>query len=260
MRVLSAWAGFLYAVLPGWEWLELWAYHSAYRRAMGPLARLIGKDSSRALRLAICVSLGIGAYAVTAARAPAAFAAVLAWIVAAGVFVAWTWIIIGHMSARDTQTHASKEDGTRAVSDVVLIAGSVASLAGVGLLLLGARNSDSATPWEAILGVVAVAVSWLMVHTLFTLRYAALYYLGQPGGIDFNQDDPPDYRDFAYVAFTVGMTYQLSDTNVTRTDIRRTVLRQGLLSYVLGSVVLATTINLVVQLASAGGSGGSSGG
>lgn len=227
---------------------------------MASFARHIGRDSARALRLGVSVALGIIAYAVTAARVPAPLsvplAGVVGWIVAAGVFAAWTWLLIGHMSAAETKAHAGLEDGTRALSDAILIAGSVASLAGVGVLLLGARTSDSATPWEAILGVICVATSWIVVHTVFTLRYAALYYLGSGGGIDFNQDAPPDYRDFAYVAFTVGMTYQLSDTNVSRSDIRRTVLRQSLLSYLLGSVVLATTINLVVQLASAGGSSG----
>jgi uncharacterized membrane protein len=87
---------------------------------------------------------------------------------------------------------------------------------------------------------------------LFALRYARLYYTGTPGGIGFNQDIPPRYLDFAYLAFTIGMTFQVSDTDLQRPEIRATALRQALLAYLFGAVVLASTINLVSQLATAG--------
>jgi len=101
----------------------------------------------------------------------------------------------------------------------------------------------------AATALVTVAASWVLVHVLFTLRYAALYYLAGGSGIDFNQDEPPAYRDFAYLAFTLGMTYQVSDTNLTSTAIRREVLRHALLSFVLGVIVLASTINLISAMA-----------
>ncbi len=86
------------------------------------------------------------------------------------------------------------------------------------------------------------------VHTVFTLKYARLYYTGIDGGISFNEDDPPRYTDFAYLAFTVGMTFQVSDTDVSDKGIRRTILRHMLLSYVFGAVIIAVTINLVAGL------------
>jgi uncharacterized membrane protein len=90
--------------------------------------------------------------------------------------------------------------------------------------------------------------SWALVHMLFTLRYAALYY-GQPGGgIDFGADEPPTYRDFAYLAFTVGMTLQVSDTVLRCTAVRRTVLRHAVLSSLFGSGISATTVDLVASL------------
>ena len=89
----------------------------------------------------------------------------------------------------------------------------------------------------------------MLLHTLFTLRYARIYYT-QKGGIDFNQTDPPRYSDFAYFSFTLGMTFQVSDTDITTATIRATVLRHALLSFVFGSVILATTINLVAGLSS----------
>jgi uncharacterized membrane protein len=87
-----------------------------------------------------------------------------------------------------------------------------------------------------------------MVHTIFTLRYARLYYVGRDGGIDFNQEQPPAYLDFAYFSFTVGMTFQVSDTDVQTPAVRRTVLRHALVSYLFGAVIVAGTINLIAGL------------
>jgi uncharacterized membrane protein len=98
------------------------------------------------------------------------------------------------------------------------------------------------------LGVISVVLAWVMVHTVFTLRYAHLYYSGN-GGIDFNEKDDPDYRDFAYLAFTIGMTYQVSDTDLQTKAIRRTALKQGLMSYLFGTTIIAMTINIVAGLA-----------
>jgi uncharacterized membrane protein len=86
------------------------------------------------------------------------------------------------------------------------------------------------------------------------LRYARLYYLNGSEGIDFNQKgEQPAYVDFAYLAFTIGMTYQVSDTDLTTRAIRSTALRQALLSFVLGAVILATTINLIAGLSNTRG-------
>jgi uncharacterized membrane protein len=98
------------------------------------------------------------------------------------------------------------------------------------------------------LGIVSVLLSWAVVHTVFTARYARLYYTGPDGGIDFNQKAPPRYIDFAYVAFTVGMTFQVSDTNLTTHEMRGTVLRHAMLSYLFGAVIIAATINLIAGL------------
>ena len=88
-----------------------------------------------------------------------------------------------------------------------------------------------------------------MVHTVFTLRYARLYYTGTDGGVDFHQDDPPRDGDFAHLGFTIGMTFQVSDTDLTTTKVRVTALRHALLSYLFGAVILAATINLIAGLA-----------
>ena len=94
---------------------------------------------------------------------------------------------------------------------------------------------------------ITVTLSWATVHTVFTLRYARLYYAAG-GGIDFHEDRPPAYGDFAYLAFTIGMTYQVSDTTTASRTIRRTVLYHAYMSYIFGTVVVAMTINVVASL------------
>lgn len=98
------------------------------------------------------------------------------------------------------------------------------------------------------LSIASIVLSWSVVHTVFALRYAKLYYDGEPGGVDFNDEDPPRYSDFVYLALTIGMTFQVSDTDLTVKPIRRTALRHALLSYVFGALIVAITINLIAGL------------
>ena len=148
-----------------------------------------------------------------------------------------------------TATRALRQDPGRLASDVVLLSASVASLAAVGLVLVHASSTKGATK-ELLIGlaVLSVMLAWSVVHTLFTLHYARLYYLDREGGIDFNEESRPQYSDFAYIAFTVGMTFQVSDTDLKTKDIRATALRHALISYVFGAVIIATTINLIAGL------------
>ena len=182
-------------------------------------------------------------------------AAVSGWIVTAAGDCLWTWLIIRRLDASGTRMHATVEDPGRGATDVVLLVASVASLAGVGVLLAATAQQGGSAIAEAGLGVLCVAASWFLVHLVHVVRYARLYYGGDgpPGGVDFNQDDDPDYRDFAYLSFTLGMTYQVSDTAITDRAVRHLVLRHTLLSYLLGAVVLASTVNMVVAIASTTG-------
>jgi uncharacterized membrane protein len=118
----------------------------------------------------------------------------------------------------------------------------------VGFALLKASRShgyDQAA--ITAVAVLTVVLSWAAVQTIFMLRYARLYYT-EGRGVDFNEDDKPDFRDFAYLAVTIGMTYQVSDTDLTTKSVRRTATRHALLSYVFGTFVVAMTINVVASL------------
>jgi uncharacterized membrane protein len=171
----------------------------------------------------------------------------IGWMSAAGLFVGWMWFTIWPMNNRQTAQHATRDDPGRASSDVIVLVAAVASLGAVGLLVMGSAGSGGKVA-EAIFSVGSVALAWAVVHTIFTVRYARLYYTGVQGGIDFNEDDPPEYSDFAYLAFTIGMTYQVSDTDLVNKAFRATALRHALLSYLFGVVIIAMMINLVAGL------------
>jgi uncharacterized membrane protein len=201
------------------------------------------------LRLAVAISVGAAVGVVTAFRASWQTIPLVLWVATALVWIVPEWWRIGRMDAESTSAHATAEDPRRAVADAVLLSSSLMSLVAVvlGVVKAGSTSGDE----KAVLlgaGIATIVVSWAVVHTLFTLRYAALYYVGPDGGIDFNDDAEPDYLDFAYLAFTIGMTYQVSDTNLTSQEIRRTALRHGLLSYLFGTVIIAATINLAAGL------------
>ena len=207
-----------------------------------------------AVRLVAMLIVGVLAALVTGFLGHWYLALATGWDAAALLFVLSVGRAIVGMGAAETKADASRENPGRAVSELIIICASVASLAGVGVLLVRA-NSTHGTQQSllAALGVASVALSWFVVHTLFTLRYAVLYYAGPEQSVDFKSGVPPRYTDFAYLAFTVGMTFQVSDTDLRSPIMRANVLRHALLSYLFGAVIIASMINLVAGLGSGAG-------
>jgi uncharacterized membrane protein len=176
-------------------------------------------------------------------------AALIGWDVAAAIFLIRIWTPLWQLDAKDVARVATREDPSRGITDLVLILASMICIVGVGFTLIHAAKSKGYEVAGFLgLAVLSLVTSWLVVHTVFTLRYARLYYAGTAGGISFNEDDQPVYSDFAYVAFTIGMTFQVSDTNIEDKLIRRTALRHALISYLFGAVLLAMTVNVGASL------------
>jgi uncharacterized membrane protein len=172
-----------------------------------------------------------------------------AWGVAALLIGLAIWPRILRMDAEQTKANARDEDFSRASADLVLLVASVASLIAIFFLVDEAgRRHGAAKVTLAVLAVAVVVLSWLLVQTVYTVRYGDLYYGDPIGGIDFNDDDPPNYYDFLYLAFTIGMTYQVSDTTLKTRAVRKTAIRQALLSFIFVTVILAVTINVVASL------------
>jgi uncharacterized membrane protein len=203
-------------------------------------------------RTKLLVSLAAGAAGGTAAglAGTGRAAPLIGWDILALVFGVWVWSTVWRLDAETTAAHARREDPSSRLADAVLLGAAIASLIAVGLVLAGVGHASGIAQYlQAGLALMSVFVSWTIIHTVFTLRYARLYYAGQAGGINFNQTAAPDYGDFAYLSFTIGMTFQVSDTNIGSGQIRRTALRHAWLSFPMGAVIIATTINLVSGLA-----------
>lgn len=177
------------------------------------------------------------------------FAPAVGWIAAAGTFTVWVWMSVLRFDAADTAAHASREDPSQRMTQTLLILASIASFGAIALLLVEAgKLGENATLGLVATALATLAASWWLVHTIYTLRYAGFYYRSGGTGIEFNQKERPRYLDFAYLAFTLGMTFQVSDTNITSSALRAEALRHALLSFLLGVVVVASTINLVSSL------------
>ena len=168
------------------------------------------------------LTAGAAAAAVTALTGYWVAAPAVGWGVAALTYVAWVWLAIGRFNPAETRAHATAEDPSRATTDLLILAANVASLGAVAAVVVDTHASGGGSRFGGgLLALASVALSWMLVQTLFTLRYAEMYYStgGKAGtavgGIDFNQDGPPQYTDIAYMAISLGMTYQVSDTDLS---------------------------------------------
>ncbi|GAA5018940.1 hypothetical protein GCM10023258_06080 [Terrabacter aeriphilus] len=207
----------------------------------------------RRLGIALVVGLLVG---LLLPFGPAAepLARVLVGFVAAGLSFAGPLLahVLGH-DAPATRRRVAGRDGDAAWYDVVVIVVGLASLLGVAALLVGSSATGTAQLVDAVIGLLTVAVGWLCVHTVYVLRYARVYYSSATPPIDFNQDEDPTFSDFAYFSFNLGMAYQVSDTDLRTSDVRRVVLGHALLAYLYGTVVIASAINLVAGIGGARG-------
>lgn len=177
-----------------------------------------------------------------------AVAALCASDVAAVVFIVWVWITVAGADAAMTARLARTEDASRAAAEAVLITAGATSLIAVAFTLVQAGNAHA--PARGLLSALAigsVALAWTSTHTVYVLRYARSYYSPPDGGINFH-GETPDYLDFAYLALTIGMCFQVSDTDLTGKRVRRCAMHHALLSYLFGTVIVAVTVNLIAGL------------
>jgi uncharacterized membrane protein len=207
----------------------------------------------RAARIRFAVSLATGVLAAVGFSLvlPLSLALLLGWVAITVVYLTWVWLAVRARGPEETAQHAAAIDPDRITTDWLLVVSAVASLVAVGFVLVRATADQGVREYAQVgLALVSVILSWAMVHTVFMLRYARLYYSADDACIDFSGPDKPTYADFAYFSFVIGMTYQVSDTTLNGTTIRKTVLWHSLLAYLFGTVIVASAVSLVSSLAS----------
>jgi uncharacterized membrane protein len=220
-------------------------------------ARSIARFAPRALpRIGIASIVGVGIGALLSLRYSSAIAFLGGWNAGGLTLLAFAWLLIASADATTTAHRAAAEDPGRTAVTVLVVLASLAGLMAVTVLV---RRPAAIAPREqaelVALCLATAIVSWTLTHTGFTLRYAHLYYRGgkdATGGADFPGGAPPSYLDFAYLAFTIGMTFQVSDTSVSSPRIRHEVLLHAVLSFLYTTTILAFVLNLVAGMAGSG--------
>lgn len=170
-------------------------------------------------------------------------------------FLGWTWMLMWQAIPEKMRRHAQQEDAGRLVILSVITAAASISLFAIGFILHDKAAATNFVIFHVILSIITIVGSWLLVHTIFTLHYAHLYYRDHQTnsecpakGLDFPEDIDPDYWDFLYFSFVIGMTSQVSDVAVTSRTMRRLSLIHGVLSFFFNTSIVAMTINIIAGL------------
>jgi uncharacterized membrane protein len=200
-------------------------------------------------RALVAVAFGLLAGTLVTLLGEAELFPVVAWVCATTLALVWVWLVTWPQDPEGTKKLAEQERHTPTTDTAVLIA-AVISLGAVVLALARSGSQDKPVASVTIvLCIASVALSWCVVNTVFALKYARLYYVEEDGGIDFKHNLPPAYCDFAYLAFTIGMSFSSSDAEPETARIRKVALGHALLAFVFSTGILAVAVNLVTNLA-----------
>lgn len=206
-------------------------------------------------RALICVAAGGVAGILAALLLSPPLGPLVGWCIAGVTALVWVWLICWPQDSEGTE-RVAREESISHVTDDAIVTACLASVAAVILAIVQSRDrgGDPVSVALVILGCLGTIVAWALVNTVYALKYARMYFIDHHrSGFDLTQATQPTYGDFAYFAFTIGMSYSASVIQPTATGIRRKVLAHALLSYFFGTVVIAVSINLVTSLGQSGG-------
>ncbi|MCC8425599.1 DUF1345 domain-containing protein [Mucilaginibacter sp. UR6-11] len=181
----------------------------------------------------------------------------ISWVTFALAVIIMDWIIILNAHPREIRKIAKLQDSSRTLIFLFVVSASVISLGAILFLLKSTKGQAGADiTGHILLAMASVIVSWWLVHTLFTMRYAHMYYdtdtddgnTKVAGGLQFPDEAEPDYLDFVYFSFVIGMTFQVSDVEISARNIRRLAWMHGLISFAFNTAIVALSINIISSL------------
>lgn len=207
-------------------------------------------------KLLICLLAGAAVFFIfPLKKADSLSRIMLAWDAFCLCLLILYWIIFYTTKPAQIRVLASKEDPSRAVIFFITLISTTASMLAVILLLTAEKQSADLKIIHLVVSITGSIFSWSLVHTAFAVRYAHLFYdddddntSKHAGGLNFPKEDKPDFIDFAYFSFVIGMTFQVSDVEISSRRIRRLALWHGLISFAYNVVIIALTINIVAGL------------
>lgn len=179
-----------------------------------------------------------------------AVCALVGWDIALAVYLSVTLWLMGHATVSHIRRRASTEDEGKFVILTLTVAAALASIGAI-VMELGAAKGHEPTQIALLLAVVTILLSWCFIHTIFALHYAHEFF-GEgsdrlEGGLDFPGKEEPDYWDFIYFSFVIGMTFQVSDVAITSKFIRRLVVAHGIVSFIFNTALLALMVNIAAS-------------
>lgn len=204
-------------------------------------------------KLLIGIAAGIGAAIIFGTQKLGTLSTVmLGWDAFGAVYLTLEWITIFSTEPGEIRQQASRQDPRRTIVFSLILVAAVASVMAIILMIVTKQKATDVTDWRTPIAILAMILSWFLVHTLFTLRYAHIFYgndvenpTNHAGGLDFPDEKKPGYLDFAYFSFVLGMTFQVSDVEITSRNIRKLALLHGLISFGFTTVILAIVINVM---------------
>ena len=179
---------------------------------------------------------------------------VASWDTGTVVYLLLAWLIIGCADAQSTRAHALAQDTSGYIIFLFVVAAACASIVAIGFVVATIHGlAFWPKTWHLALTIIALISSWLLIQTVFAFHYARRYYRDElqekadSGGLAFPGGGDPDYMDFAYYSFVVGMTSQTSDVQATSRAIRQMTLLHGVLAFIFNIAVLALSINTIAS-------------
>lgn len=183
----------------------------------------------------------------------------ISWASCATMIIVLNWLIILTAHPREMRQIARLKDSSRISILLFVITASCVSLFAIIFLLLNHKDAQHVQVTKHVLmSIGSVAISWVMLHTMFTMSYAHMYYTNTPtdndaqdaiiGGLQFPEEANPDYLDFVYFSFVIGMTFQVSDVEISSRSIRRMALLHALISFAFNTAIVALSINVISGL------------
>ena len=202
-------------------------------------------------KLVVSVLLGLAVMLITPSDWGVVTRVLLGWDAGVALYIGIVSWIIARLESRAEMTHiraqAAREDEGRGSVLVLTVIATLASLAAI-IVSLG-QGEGKHEPLQLLFASTTILLSWGFVHLIFATHYAHEFYSeGQAAsGLEFPGDNKPDYLDFVYFSFVIGMTFQVSDVAVTSRSIRHTVIAHAIVSFLFNVALLAIMINIAAS-------------
>jgi uncharacterized membrane protein len=205
-------------------------------------------------KLVLSAIVGIGVIFMLPPEWRLATRSLIGWDAGIGLYLCIVYWIVARSEVSHIRQHAKDEDEGRILILVLIVAATLASFAAI-IALLGQESTGQGQgghkiePLQMLLAIGTILLSWAFVHSIFAIHYAHEFYTESPpaGGLDFPGDKKPDYWDFVYFSFVIGMTFQVSDVAVTSRSIRHAVTAHGIVSFLFNVALLAITVNVAAS-------------